>query len=121
MLLASFYRVIERKNPAENFLIVAVEFEKDHAVFAGHFPEHPVVPGVFIIQLIHELIEDFLGKKIRLSSSRKIKFVSLVIPEKGNVLTFEISFSTAAVHTVSVVANFAGQPCLKLHAVFTEL
>ena len=69
----------------------------ESAVYRGHFPGYPITPGVCIVQIALELIEEMAGqaghddKKVRLVAAKNIKFTSPVIPEDGKVLRFNLS------------------------------
>ena len=59
-----------------------ITINKDHEVFRGHFPGNPVTPGVCMMQIIKELTEKVVDKKLFMHSSSNIKFMALINPEK---------------------------------------
>ena len=69
----------------------------ESAVYRGHFPGYPITPGVCIVQIALELIEEMAGqagnddKKVRLVAAKNIKFTNPVIPEEGRELRFNLS------------------------------
>ena len=63
----------------------------DSPVYQGHFPGYPITPGVCLVQMAMELIEEMAGRKIRLAAAKNIKFTSPVIPEEGKELRFNLS------------------------------
>ena len=56
-------------------------FEANSAVFAGHFPEHPVLPGVVQILMAQMTLEDALGSPITLRAVVQAKFTAPLGPE----------------------------------------
>jgi 3-hydroxyacyl-[acyl-carrier-protein] dehydratase len=54
-----------------------------HKIFEGHFPGHPVVPGVCMMQMVKEIIEQVFGKKTNLVSAVEMKFLSIINPEEN--------------------------------------
>ena len=50
MLLKDFYTVLESSQQEDTF-ITKLSIEKTHPLYAGHFPERPVTPGVILMQL----------------------------------------------------------------------
>ncbi|MCX2745373.1 3-hydroxyacyl-ACP dehydratase [Mangrovivirga sp. M17] len=70
-----------------------VVLDKNHKIFAGHFPGQPILPGVCTLEIMKELIEESKGRKYKLEEAGNIKFLSLVDPEKNSTLTFEINYS----------------------------
>jgi 3-hydroxyacyl-[acyl-carrier-protein] dehydratase len=89
MLLDTFF-TIENITTQEEKTLFEVAINKDHEVFEGHFPGNPVVPGVFLVQMIREVIEHWQQKKFRIEAADEIKFMSMVIPEQSSRLTLEI-------------------------------
>ena len=51
-----------------------------HAIFAGHFPEHPVLPGVLLLSILHELLELQYGCKLHVASVIQTKFLQVINP-----------------------------------------
>ena len=60
MLLDNFYTILSSEQPDETSGTVLLELNPDHAIYQGHFPAHPVVPGVCLLQLIKESVENIL-------------------------------------------------------------
>ena len=82
--------------------------------FMGHFPDHPIMPGVLIVEamaqagglLILEDVEDPSSKLVYFMSMDDVKFRRPVVP--GDQLIFEVKMvqrrsSTAKVHGVGSV------------------
>lgn len=61
-----------------------------HDIFKGHFPGNPVVPGVCMMQIIKEVLEDHLGKKLQLIKADNIKFLSFMDPNQHGQVGLEI-------------------------------
>ncbi|MFT4024998.1 MAG: 3-hydroxyacyl-ACP dehydratase, partial [Flavihumibacter sp.] len=55
-----------------------LHWNADHAIFGGHFPGQPVVPGVCMIQMVQEVMETALGRRMQLVSSGSIKFLQFI-------------------------------------------
>jgi 3-hydroxymyristoyl/3-hydroxydecanoyl-(acyl carrier protein) dehydratase len=58
----------------------AYRFRPEQPVFRGHFPGHPLLPGIFQIELTLAAVEMVLGHACRLSEVRKAKFMRPVAP-----------------------------------------
>ena len=56
-------------------------FDAGSAVFAGHFPEHPVLPGVVQILMAQMTLEDAFGEPLSLSAVPQAKFTAPVKPD----------------------------------------
>ncbi len=53
----------------------------NHAVFKGHFPDKPVVPGVCTISLVRELLEISVDQAITFRTIQQCKFTGMIIPD----------------------------------------
>lgn len=93
MLLDDFYSVQNFKVVDENSIQLTIELEKNHTIFKGHFPNSPVTPGVAMLQMIKNGLENHLSQSLQLQSSSQIKFLNLVNPEENNILNFNIQFT----------------------------
>lgn len=55
-----------------------------HPSIAGHFPGHPVVPGVVILDYVRQCIEEWKHFSVEASSLKSVKFLSpLLMDEKS--------------------------------------
>lgn len=91
MELRSIYE-IESFETADNKVIATIVFNKEHSIFKGHFPENPIVPGVVQIQIMKDLLEKALQRKLFLDNTKSIKYLNVINPiETGEVL-FEILY-----------------------------
>ncbi len=93
ILQNSFYTVIELSSET-NKLNAIISFDPEHEIFKGHFPEQPVVPGVCMVQIVKELLEQFTDKKLLLSIGHQLKFLQLLVPSKEESIQVNISWST---------------------------
>ncbi|MBC7486427.1 MAG: 3-hydroxyacyl-ACP dehydratase [Cytophagaceae bacterium] len=57
-----------------------VKVNPAHAVFQGHFPDQPVLPGVAMVYLSRFLTQRVTGKSIKLKEASQIKFLNLLDP-----------------------------------------
>ena len=91
MLIPGFYTIENFKQSADR-VDVQIRFNPDHEVYAGHFPEQAVVPGVIQLQLIKELVEKSIKKKLQISEMTFAKFLNTIIPTNRPLFDFEISY-----------------------------
>ena len=75
----------------------------DSPIYQGHFPGWPITPGVCLVQIALELMEEMAGQaghdgesvghdgKVRLVAAKSIKFTSPIIPTEGTELRFNVS------------------------------
>ena len=79
MLIKGLYTVTRTVQEGDR-ITASVHLDEHHAVFKGHFPDQPVMPGVCTLQIVQELLEEHLGRSLRLSSASNIKFMALIDP-----------------------------------------
>jgi 3-hydroxyacyl-[acyl-carrier-protein] dehydratase len=58
----------------------ALSIAPDHPVFAGHFPDVPVVPGVLLLSMILDAAEEWLGTAVQPLRLRHAKFPAPWLP-----------------------------------------
>jgi 3-hydroxyacyl-[acyl-carrier-protein] dehydratase len=91
-LSGNLYRIEEIIKQA-NLVKARVLLNSSHEVFRGHFPGNPILPGVFIIQILKDIAGNVSGKKLLLSKADSIKFLSFIKPESNDTLIFETTLS----------------------------
>lgn len=92
MLLNKLY-TLRKKEYTEGRWNYTVELDPAHAVFKGHFPDNPIVPGVCSLQIIRECAEDILGHKVRMPQLSSCKFLAMVKPDDNRHLTLSLCIS----------------------------
>jgi 3-hydroxyacyl-[acyl-carrier-protein] dehydratase len=93
MLLNNLYHILDQKTDLSSIRATVV-FNADHAVFKGHFPGRPVVPGVCMIQAIREMMEDILETSLRIVAADNIKFLNMIDPSEKKSVTVDIYYKT---------------------------
>ena len=88
MLRDNFFK-IKQTNESGNSLGFAVSINSEHEVFKGHFPQQPVVPGVFALQMIKECLEGSRNKKYRYCELMNGKFSCPIFPEPNKDILIE--------------------------------
>lgn len=64
-----------------------------HIVFSGHFPGHPVTPGVIQMQIVHELLEEYVCQPLKLNTMDRCKFLKILNPEETDRLVVSAEWS----------------------------
>lgn len=67
--------------------VFRISLLKDCDVYRGHFPGNPVCPGVFNIQMLKELAEAAVGRKLHISAVRQCRFLAVATPAACQELT----------------------------------
>ena len=99
MLKDNFYFVTEKHVSEDDLteegirryrILWTLKLNPGHAVYVGHFPGNPVVPGACQVQLIKELVSDFISGDLILEKSDNIKFMGMIDPAIVQLLTVDV-------------------------------
>lgn len=85
--------------------VVPLPFAADHPVFPGHFPGHPIVPGVLLLDWAQAAIEAQLGQTLQ--ALTEAKFHSPATPADVLELDFEVSVSVVRFEIRSAARKIA--------------
>lgn len=120
MLLKDFYTIRTLEQLDEQKYIAGITLNKQHDIFKGHFPDQPVTPGVCMMQIVKELSEQILERKLFMYKSSNVKFMALINPEVNTDLRLEIDIlgSDASDYKVKNVTYFEDTVALKLTCTF---
>ncbi|MDF2381616.1 hypothetical protein JMG10_09090 [Nostoc ellipsosporum NOK] len=118
-MLSNDFFFLSDVQPSENAVTATVRFNDGHAIFAGHFPGQPVVPGVCMLQLIKEIMEQQTGKSLLMQEAPLCKFLSVIDPVKTPQVTAQVQY-TVGESGYHVNATLSGGELvfLKLKALF---
>jgi 3-hydroxyacyl-[acyl-carrier-protein] dehydratase len=108
MLQGSFYTVLNNQSNGSS-LNALLELNPEHHIFDGHFPQIPVVPGVCMMQMVKELVEDFTGQRLRLSKAEHLKFLTIIDPRQNKLLEVDLSIHSNSSPNIQVTAAFSRQ------------
>ena len=64
-----------------------------HTIFDGHFPGQPIVPGVCMMQMVKEIIEQVTSQKTSLIKSSEMKFLAIIDPSKNNTISATLKYA----------------------------
>lgn len=73
-----------------------------HPALSGHFPGHPIVPGVVLLDAVVTALPAHAGGAVRVTGFPTVKFIAPLAPERE----FEISLT----------AKRPGQAAFEIHA-----
>lgn len=91
MLLNNFYTLLSSESLDETVWTIHVELHPEHALYQGHFPAHPVVPGVCLLQIIKESVESIRQHKLQYAQIASCKFLSAIHPAETPQLHFTLT------------------------------
>ncbi len=71
-----------------NYICYNIQLEASSIIYQAHFPGEPITPGVCIIQIAKELLEDSLGEDLTIKSVKNVKFLNIISPLKTPHITY---------------------------------
>lgn len=78
-LINDFYHIVATDD-SEGKYVCKVKMNAAHNIYSVHFPGNPVTPGVCLVQMVAEMLEQKYSKRFVLSTAVNIKFKRLVSP-----------------------------------------
>ena len=118
MLKGSLYSVVS-VDQSEGSIAAELMLNADNDIFKGHFPGQPVLPGACMLQILKEVLEDALNKKLRLKKADQMKFLLPVDPGKSRALKLSIAYVIESdIYAVTAAMNTAEGPCFKFKGSF---
>lgn len=91
---AAWHNISYERDTASGAVLAKGRAETGSSWFSGHFPNEPILPGIAILSMVTDVIKHHafeMGKKIRLSAIRRVRFRLPVRPDE--MLTISTSLS----------------------------
>lgn len=104
MLLNRFFEISNLQANGPD-ITATLTINREHEIFIGHFPGQPVVPGVCMMQMIKEIMEQVAGKVMNLVKAHDMKFLAVIDPSVNNCINAVLKFSQDEKGIVSVTAT----------------
>ncbi len=118
MQIEGLYTIDDLDN-TETEISARITLNANHEIFNGHFPGNPIMPGVCMMQIIKELIEQVLDKNLFLQTSTNIKFMAKINPKINPNLLLNISYSEEdSILKIKNSSYFDETLALKLNATY---
>lgn len=108
----SLYTIVSSDPLAGTFTL---RLQSECFIYKAHFPGHPVTPGVCIVQMGVELIEELAGRRLRLKRVKNVKFLSPLVPAEGEKVTAIVAM--AGPIEAKITLQVAGEVKAKLSLV----
>lgn len=90
-------------------------------IYQAHFPGEPITPGVCIVQIGKELLENLLQRPMTLSKVKNVKFLSILTPKEGQLVRFAITKLTQEDEVkAQMIVSTQGEVKAKLSLILRE-
>jgi 3-hydroxyacyl-[acyl-carrier-protein] dehydratase len=94
MLLNDLFTYSELEESSVSLLKFKIEISVNHAVFDGHFPGNPVMPGVCQMEIVKEVMCSYFKKELVYNSVSDMKFINMWLPNEAKHVFLDISTDT---------------------------
>lgn len=94
MLLNNFYTA-HILTTDEQLLRAQISLVANHPILQGHFPQQAVVPGVCMLTMVKELLENHTQKKLCMHDISVAKFLQPWTPENVDMVDAHIQFTAS--------------------------
>lgn len=91
----NLYKIIS-KEEVNSIFNYTIELNPSCVIYQAHFPGEPITPGVCIVQIGKEVIEDLLleqssaSRRLEIIKAKNIKFLSVISPNETPILTYQV-------------------------------
>lgn len=108
-LINDFYHIVATDD-SEGKYVCKVNLNAAHNIYSVHFPGNPVTPGVCLVQMVAEMLEQKYSKRFVLSTAVNIKFKRLVAPNDEPSFVFsKIVIEDGLLKTIVSIEDEQGQ------------
>ena len=78
-LIDNFFHITDSCANDDSY-VFKVKLNAGHPIYSVHFPDNPVTPGVCLLQMATEMLEQKYGKRLLLCKAKSIKFKKIIGP-----------------------------------------
>ena len=95
MLLKDFFKIIST-DISDNEALIELELNPQHSIFQGHFPGHPITPGVCVTQMVVDLFSIIQQQEYMMTKAKSVKFLHIIKPEENPRLHYRMNWEHIA-------------------------
>ena len=86
----SLYTIVsESKGEGSHYF--NIKLDPEHFIYKAHFPGEPITPGVCIMQIAKELLEEAVSEDLVLSCVKNIKFLRIISPNEVTDVCYSLA------------------------------
>ena len=112
-LINDLFEVVSTKQGEDNYQC-QVKFNPEHRIYKAHFPGNPITPGVCLMQIGEEILEEKNGKQLQLSVVKTIRFKKIIGPNDTPVYTFTKEVLDQDMLTVDITVSDEADEAVKM-------
>jgi len=100
MLKDNFFKLLKPVTAEGGSYKTTILLDRTHPIFPGHFPGLPVVPGVCMMAIIKEVLEEIVKRPLHLMQIANMKFLSLINPLENENVDVELKYTEGENNTL---------------------
>lgn len=85
-MLETLYTVESIGNEDDAQVTAQIRLNGAHKIFQAHFPAAPILPGVCMLRIVHDVIARASRRALRLTHATSVKFLIVVDPREDAIL-----------------------------------
>ena len=89
ILLGQLFTLSDRQE-AEGQLSWNLHLEAGHRIFKGHSPDNHILPGVCVMHIVKETLEQEFNTKLRVRKADQLKFLRIIDPRETPDLKLQV-------------------------------
>ena len=93
MILKDNFFAIKNQEITDKKADFRINLNAEHFVYQSHFPNNPITPGVFLIQMVTELFDSLQERKFKINTVKNVKFTAPINPIEFPEVDFSLDFS----------------------------
>ena len=82
MILKNSLYMIDGQSTSEGSVCYDIRLQPDHTIYKAHFPGEPITPGVCVIQIAKELLEEQMQHQLAIKAVKNVKFLAVISPQQ---------------------------------------
>lgn len=86
----SLYTIVS-ESKGEGWHDFNIKLDPEHFIYKAHFPGEPITPGVCIMQIAKELLEEAVSEDLVLSCVKNIKFLRIISPNEVTDVCYSLA------------------------------
>ncbi len=119
MILKNELYTIERRQTEGTSVCYDLLLHSDHFIYQAHFPGEPITPGVCIIQMAKELLEDYCQRSLQVSEIKIVKFMAVISPIDQPHIRYVFDDIQSDESHVTAVVDIKANDQVMCHLAFT--
>ena len=93
MKLKNDFFTIQKSEPTASGASFLVRLNPESVIYKAHFPGRPITPGVCIVEMAVELLEEQLQHSFSVQMIKNLKFLAVISPEEVQEIIYDLKIS----------------------------